>query len=163
MYLIPIHNPIHSNRGYLVWWNGDIYLLGGSNVLQFGAVLDKTTSVKKATFDLQTTTVYSWDAVPCTSHSSKVKTQHIYPFLGDEMWVKWPDVFVQKRWKALIQHWGNSRLCSRYFDKEKISTDGYRSGDSVLRVSSAPLHILFRGTGVVCAAFKIWVMPIHKK
>ena len=47
-------------------------------------------------------------------------------------WVKWQkDLPVRRRWKVLIRRlltW-NPRLCSRHFNKEKISSDGYRSSN----------------------------------
>ena len=69
-------------------------------------------------------------------------------------------IFVRRRRKALI--WPerkekleknvdvvnltrNSRLCSLYFDKEEISTDGYMGGNPVrMSMSAAPLHVMFR-------------------
>ena len=83
--------------------------------------------------------VYYWDAAEYTSHSSKPKKLHIYPFMADVTWVKWPkDLSVQRRWTALISCERkdkigknvdllnlarNSRICSHHFDREKISMD----------------------------------------
>ena len=78
---------------------------------------------------------------------AKAKKLHIYLFAYDVTWVETPkDVAAQRWWTALI--WRekkdktgknvnmlnptrNSRLCSRHFDEEKISTEGYMSADPV--------------------------------
>ena len=91
--------------------------------------------------------VYYCDAVECTSHSSKAKKLHIYPFVTDVMWPK--DLSVQKKWMALIQHKGtdktgknvdvnitrNSRICYCHFNKEKINTE---TPTQVLMMSTVP-------------------------
>lgn len=83
-------------------------------------------------FYLQTTMVYYYDAVDCSPHSSKTK-KSIYPIIADEGKV------ADLKLKTLIQSerkgkmgknvnvlklTKNTSLCSHYFLKEKLSTDG---------------------------------------
>ena len=130
--------------------------------------------------------MYYCNALECPSHISKTKKLHMYPFMAEVMWVTWPrDLPAQRRWKPLVQRvrkdnrgknvnvlilTRKSRLRSCYFNKEKISTADYTSGDPVcfvwnnrkpleqgrperrrsadpwLSSCSAPLNAMFHGT-----------------
>ena len=98
----------------------------------------KTTSQKQA---IHIINFMSFSA-KCTSHTSKAKKLHIYPFMDDMAWIR----SVHQRRNVLIRCerkskaeknvnalnlTRNSRLCSHHFSKEKISTDSYTSGDLV--------------------------------
>ena len=135
-------------------WNGAIFMwyVADKNMFHLKGFLQaRSLPVKKAmhqkAIQIINFTSFSTFKRLWSTIRFKAKTLHIYPFMANVTWVKWlKDPSVQRRWKTLIQRerkdetgknvdvlnlTRNSRLCSRHFKKERISTDGYMSGDPV--------------------------------
>ena len=137
------------NRGYpSIMKRCYYYPLGSSSKLHLGLFAVMTTSTKDSKqaktsdtdhsfyviFYLETKTVYYCDAAECKLHSYKAKKLHIYAFMADVTWVKWPNPPPLRRWKVLIQcekkdktgkkvdmlnPTGNPRLCRVILTRER--------------------------------------------
>lgn len=78
--------------------------------------------------------VYACVATECVSDTRKKPSK--WPFMKDVTWVKFPkEQHRINRWISLTRRADkfpinkNTRICSRHFDKEEISENGFCSSD----------------------------------